>query len=74
MPDEAVNGDLNQWMQGRGARVEQMVLTIDPKHAHTLPLTNDSILDLLQEKLLSLCVCLQGATDTLELKYAVCLT
>lgn len=45
MPDEAVNGALNQGMQGRRARVRQMVLTIDPKHAHTLPLTNGSILD-----------------------------
>lgn len=47
MADEAVNGTLNQGMQAERERerVRQMVPTIDPKPAHTLPLTNGSILD-----------------------------
>lgn len=45
MPDKAVNGALNQWMHSMRGRLKQMVLTIDPKHAHILPQTNGSILD-----------------------------
>lgn len=73
MPDEAVNGSLNHRMQGRRAR--QMVLTIDPKHAHTLPLTYGSILDHYTGFVFSCrgSVQLLGVL-VLELKYAVCLT
>lgn len=60
-------------------RENQMVLTIDPKHAHILPQ------NWYREKLCSLCCCLQGegagcpgcsysSSIMLELKYAVCLT
>lgn len=83
MPDEAVKGALNQGgMRGRRARGRQMVLPIDPKHAHTLPLTNGSILDHYRKNS-SLCVfvCRGGRSGyrrstgaTLELKRGVCLT
>lgn len=79
MPDEGVSGALNQRTQGKRARVKQMVLTIDPKHAHTLPLNNSSILDH-YGKNSSLCVFVcRGPLEqltlhlhcTLELKYSV---
>lgn len=73
MPDEAVNGaPQSEGMPGRRARVRQMALAIDPKHAHTLPQTSGSIRQSHRKKTpLFLRVCLQGGCSgepILELK------